>query len=212
MARPSRTILSANDPTFLWKVILRALALVLALVGIAITAWALTHYTGAPNAYADDSDTLGSDPDTYGASDVYFPDLIYLPWTFITLGLSVIWNTANLAVLFSRNRPIYPGANVGCDLILWLALLFTGSWAVIGGTTYFDDYTGQEFGSDGIEGSSFSNSTGTWYQLYNGTLVNETVADCGGFSTCAAEQQFSNTLQHKGVVILVAAAMSLIVL
>lgn len=29
-------------------------------------------------------------------------------------------------MLLSLNRPIAPGANVGCDLLLWLSLLVTG--------------------------------------------------------------------------------------
>lgn len=50
-------------------------------------------------------------------------------------------------MLFSLNRPIAPGANVGCDLLLWLSLLGTGILLVLSaqdniGTYYIydDDY------------------------------------------------------------------------
>jgi len=37
----------------------------------------------------------------------------------LQLGFSLIWNIANIAVLLARKRAIHPGANVGCDLIVW---------------------------------------------------------------------------------------------
>lgn len=48
-------------------------------------------------------------------------------------------------MLLSRNRPIAPGANVGCDLLLWLSLLGTGILLVISaqdniGSKYLSGY------------------------------------------------------------------------
>ena len=39
------------------------------------------------------------------------------------VALSIIWNATNIIVRLSRARPVHPGANVGCDLVLWLAFI-----------------------------------------------------------------------------------------
>ncbi len=215
MARPSRTALYADDRTFLWKAILRFLAILLALVGIATTAWALVNQFHTPDSLNSNSNSNNYYNNNYeNYYDPYY-DFASLPWTFITLGLSVIWNTANLGVLFSRNKPIHPGANVGCDLILWLGLIVTGTAAVIGATGYFY-YIPEEYDNGYNSGDSygtFTNSSGTWYQLPDGTLANQTTAhDCGGFSSCSAAQQYAQSIQRKGIIIAVGAAMSFVVL
>ena len=47
-------------------------------------------------------------------------------WTLlIPLGLSFIWNIANIARRLSAHTPIHPGANVGLDLFIVLAFLIT---------------------------------------------------------------------------------------
>ena len=218
MARPSRTALHADDPTYLWKAILRAIAILFAIVGVGTIAWALINHVARGIITPSDStgDDYGGYDDYYdGGYDSYYTNFATLPWTFITLGLSILWNIANLAVLFFRNKPIHPGANVGCDLVLWLGLCATGSTAVIGALNYFDYYPGSYDDGDNPYDSygTFSNSSGTWYDLPNGSLVNKTVASgCGGFSTCAEERRYEIALQHKGVVIAVGAAMSFMVL
>ena len=78
------------------------------------------------------SDEKTLDSTYYSSSSSY----ILLPWQFIALGLSILWNTANITTLIARNRAIHPGANVACDLLLWLALLVTGFFATIGATNY----------------------------------------------------------------------------
>lgn len=37
--------------------------------------------------------------------------------------LSIMWNLANITTRMCRARPIHPGANVACDLLLWLFLV-----------------------------------------------------------------------------------------
>lgn len=192
MARSSRTAIRENDPTYLWKAILRLLAIVLAIIGIATIGWALTHRQ-VPTAENRDSDYYNS----YSYSGSYFADFLTLPWSFITLGLSIIWNIANLAVLLSRNRPIHPGANVGCDLVLWLALIVTGTAAVFGSADYFYYYPGSY----------------TSYSSYGGSSSSSSGADdCDGFDTCGERDQYVKFLQHKGTVIAVGCAMSFVVL
>ena len=211
MARPSRTALYADDRFFLWKAILRFLAILCALVGVATIGWALAHRLIPEGSNIDPNDTEDYYYDGGFGDDPY--DFVTLPWSFIGLGLSILWNAANLIVLAFRNRPIHPGANVGCDLILWLGLIVTGLAAVSGALNYFAYYPG-EYDNGNNSGDSygtFSNSSGTWYTLPDGSLANQTIAhDCGGFSTCATQQQFESSIRHKGVIIVVGAAMNFI--
>ena len=62
MARPSRSAMYADDATFLWKPILRFLAVLLAIVGIGTTAWAMTSHIHRP---ASDTGTNSSDISYY---------------------------------------------------------------------------------------------------------------------------------------------------
>ena len=188
MALFSRTALYADDPTFLWKAILRSFAILLALVGIGTTAWAISNPSLTTNS------NYSSTPDDY---DYGLQDFITLPWTFITLGLSIIWNITNLAVLSIRKRAIHPGANVACDLVLWLALSTTGAFAVIGAANYIGFYP--YYGSIDAYGND-SAATGQ-DQDSNG---------CDGFTSCAAQSAYEHAWQHKGIVIIVAATMTFI--
>ena len=140
MARPSRTALYANDPTFLWKIILRAFSILIALIGIAAIGWAYSTFIRTP-------DSNGNSPldDYYDDVDESSEDFLALPWSFITLGLSVLWNVTNIAVLLLRNKPILPGANVACDLLLWPLLIATGVIASFDASNYQNFY---DYGSD----------------------------------------------------------------
>ena len=209
MARPSRTAMYADDATFLWKPILRFLAILLATVGIGTVAWAMTSHPSRPDT--DTSSTSGYDyynyVYSYGESDL-------LAWQFIPLGLSVLWNIANIATLLARNRAIHPGANVACDLLLWLGLLVSGGFTSLGATNFlyytaYDDYgygSGSPYG-----GGTYSNGTRYEYTA-NGTTVPVTNSDCDGFTTCAARDGYVKAIQHEGVVIAVGASMAFVVL
>ena len=204
MARPSRSAMYADDATFLWKPILRFLAILLAIIGIGTTAWAMT----TPNHPDSSSSTLDTGYYSYSYST------IFLPWQFIALGLSILWNTANIATLLVRNRAIHPGANVACDLLLWLALLVTGFFATIGATNYLysSDYNDYGYGTDSpYGGGTYSNGTRFEYTS-DGSMVPVTDSQCDGFTTCAARDQYISAVQHRGVVTLVGAAAAFIVL
>ncbi|KAI9706113.1 MAG: hypothetical protein M1836_005519 [Candelina mexicana] len=86
---------------------------------------------------------------------------------FSILGSSIIWNILNFIVLLARNKPIHPGANVGCDLILWIAFVVTGVIAA--------------FGVD--EDLRFEGSFRYYYSYsdYPGARSGET---CPGFDSC----------------------------
>ena len=194
----------ADDATFLWKPILRFLAILIAIIGIVTTAWAMTSH------HHPDSTDETLDSSYYSNSYSY----ILLPWQFIALGLSILWNIANIATLIVRNRAIHPGANVACDLLLWLALLVTGFFATIGATNYlyYSAYNDYGYNSDSpYGGGTYSNGTRYEYTS-DGTIVPVTNSQCDGFTTCAARDQYVSAVQHKGIVILVGAAAAFIVL
>ena len=206
MARPSRSAMYADDGTFLWKAILRFLAILLALVGIGTTAWAMVSHIRGPSSNDNDSYSYGDDDSylSYG----------FLPWQYITLGASVLWNVANISTLVARNRFIHPGANVACDLLLWLGLLITGGIATFGSTNYlyYSAYDGDSYyEGSGYGGGTYSNGT-RWEYTANGTVIVPTTNDCGGFATCAARDQYVSAVQHKGVVVAVGASMAFVVL
>jgi hypothetical protein len=113
-----------DDPTYLWKLILRILSILFGLTAIGLMAWALTH------------DIKILDYSQYG----YDSNRYWLPWILLPLGPSVVWNTANVATLLLKNRPMHPGANVALDLILWLAFLVTATFATIGGAVYVNSF------------------------------------------------------------------------
>lgn len=93
------TIRSQNDPKYLWKLIVRALAILFAAIAIAITG-------------ADNHKDSMADLDTEG--------LLLLG--IIPLAASLLWNLINILVLFLLHKSITPGAIVGCDLILWATI------------------------------------------------------------------------------------------
>ena len=214
MARPSRSAMYADDATFLWKPVLRFLAILLAIVGIGTTAWVMVSRLHRPisTSNTDNSDDYYS----YGYDE--FNSIVFLPWQFITLGLSILRNIANITTLLVRNRAIHPGANVACDLLLWLGLLVTGGFATLGSVNYFyyspdDDYYGSYDRDLGYGGGTYSNGTQFEYTA-NGTMVPVTnsASQCGDFTSCAARDQFVSAVQHRGVVIAVGAAMAFVVL
>ncbi|KIX05181.1 uncharacterized protein Z518_06053 [Rhinocladiella mackenziei CBS 650.93] len=51
-----------------------------------------------------------------------YSEVWYSPESFAFLGLSFIWNIADLATRFSRQHGVHPGAHVGLDLIIWIGL------------------------------------------------------------------------------------------
>ena len=210
MARPSRSAMYADDATFLWKPILRFLAILLAIVGIGTTAWAMTSHITRPNL---NGATDTSDITSYDYYGYYYGDYFLLPWQYISLGLSILWNVANIATLLARNRAIHPGANVACDLLLWLGLMVTGGFATFGATEYlyFNAYEYDYSSGSAYGGGTYANGTQYEYTA-NGTTAPVTDTQCDGFATCAERDRFVGAIHHKGVVIVVGAAMAFVVL
>ncbi|KAF2451953.1 hypothetical protein P171DRAFT_438603 [Karstenula rhodostoma CBS 690.94] len=150
--KTKRQELEEGDAHWKWKVGFRAISIIVGLIGIGCAAWVTAHFT--------DSSYGG-----YSSYYYYFDDGWTLPWTLITFTLAVVWSAACVIVFFARrpNAPMHPGAQVGCDLVLWLAFIVTGTFAVVG--TMSVGY----WGSDGTLG--YSSSSGDYTQARNGTWV-----------------------------------------
>lgn len=188
MARPSRTALYADDTTFLWKAILRLLSIIFALVGVGTIGWAVANRIHGSYKDDDYDDNYSGFSSYYYGSDFY--GIGALPFTLIPLALSILWNIANLTILFARNKPIHPGANVGCDLVLWLGLLVTGIFETFAALGY------------------------SWWSEPSYAYSSSTIDDdpCDPFKSCDAQTEYYDAMMQKGAVVVVGAAMSYLVL
>ncbi|KAI9719743.1 MAG: hypothetical protein M1812_003231 [Candelaria pacifica] len=156
----SRTQIHDADRSWIWKLCFRVAATVFSLIGIGCTAWAVS----ANNHLADTT------------QEAFW----VMVWLLIPLGSSVIWNFINFIVLLARNKPIHPGANVGCDLLLWIAFVVTG---VISSFGVYEDYK--------FEGSFRYYYS---YSQYPGARSSEI---CPGFDSC---DDAGGVLKHRGEV------------
>ena len=104
-------------------------------------------------------------------------------------------------------RPAHPGIAVGIDLILWLAFIVTGMFAVAAllSSEYFasGDYISDPYYSSGYSGHYEQNKQGTWiYHIDNtysgygyGRNASSIERDCTPtFSSCKQQDQYINTL------------------
>jgi hypothetical protein len=189
--RTKREELEAGDAHWKWKIALRAVTIIVGLIGIGCAAWITAHFTDS---------SLGGYSSYYY---YYFDDAWTLPWTIITFTLSVVWSAACVIVFFARpgNAPVHPGAQVGCDLILWLGFIVTAAFALVGTLSVYG------WGSDGSLG--YSSSSGDYTQASNGTWVWTTSSSSSSyygsssrscesgsssFSSCAQQDAFVNAL------------------
>ncbi|KAF2278340.1 uncharacterized protein EI97DRAFT_431582 [Westerdykella ornata] len=176
--------LDAAEELWVWKLGLRALAVLLAVIGIGCMAWV---FATRPR-YDLDRPMIGYD-DSYGV------------WTLVTFTVSAVWCTTCILVLLLRrpNKPVHPGAAVGIDLVLWLSYIPTAMLALYdlldlvrwGSYGYIETY--------GLGGDYKQAPNGTWvwvqdqYDSYYGRN-----RECDGrysaFENCAEQDAFINQL------------------
>ena len=199
-----------SDPTYLWKIVLRISAILLAIASTVLIAWSLSYHPRADRPPPLSLYNINNQEVYY--SEGYSYRLVgTLPWGIIPLSLSIFWNVANLLTCYVRQgRSIHSGANVACDLVLWLGLLATGVIASFGANLLLWEYAvdGHSGKFDGSEYGEYSNQT--YYQKYpNGT---EKIAPCPGFVSCEADKGYTGAVHAKGVVIATGIATTLIVM
>lgn len=192
MIKTKRQELEEGDAHWKWKVGLRAISIIVGLIGIGCAAWITARFNNNYSGYSS-------------SYFYYYFDDELLPYTLVTFVLSVVWSAACVIAFFARrpNAPIHPGAQVGCDLILWLGLAVTGAFAVVGTLSVY--YSG----NDGTLG--YSSSSGEYTQASNGTWVwtpssysssssyysgRSCESSSSSFSSCAAQDAYINALMH----------------
>jgi len=183
-----RAALHDGERYWAWKLALRVTSIVFALISVGCIAWALSPV----NEFSD-----------------YF---YVIPWELIPLGISIIWNVANIIVLFVRKRPIHPGANVGMDLVLWLGLIVTSLFAIIAVIEEVqwtaDNYDSSEVNSLNyiqLPNGTYGYIDGHYAEAPNGTeyFVTGNSSDpiaCGGYDSCAEQYQVVNAHHRLGIV------------
>lgn len=199
----------ARDPTYHWKLVLRIQGILFAFISIVMTAYALRPRLRPRLVDDDNSRSL------YYYS--YFPGLpnnYLLPWQLITLSLSLLWNLSCVIVLFVRKgRYMHPGASVAFDLLLCMGLFVTAFFATLAGSdTLFNsswwDYNYTFANNPNYE--TFPN--GTHYHTYsNGTQIIDD-NPCLPWVDCRAQSGYYNALNRIGVVVLVAVALTCVIL
>ncbi|KAI9816478.1 MAG: hypothetical protein M1827_001610 [Pycnora praestabilis] len=184
----SRAQLQKRDRWHIPKISLRLLATILSIIGLIMFAWAMSNTTPEYTTPYDEAYYL-------------------LPWVFIGLGLSILWNTATLTTYLTLHRPIHPGAHVALDLIIWLALLTTGIIAIFGAISDIQYNVSNININYDLDSSSdlytYPNGT-SYYDTYN--VTSETydttqAPPCAAFAgNCKQQDAAIHAVQHKGVV------------
>ncbi|KAL8758281.1 MAG: hypothetical protein Q9199_001634, partial [Rusavskia elegans] len=121
--------LDQRDRRWIWKLVLRVIAIVVALVAVSCVAWVTDYLRQWIYEHPGDVDRR------------YQSDMFILPWLLFTLCLSALWNSANILILFFHTRPLPPSANIACDGLLLLSLLASGVWLILAATTSIDGTT-----------------------------------------------------------------------
>lgn len=192
--KTKRQELEEGDPHWKWKTGFRAAIIIVGLIGIGCAAYITAAITGDNERAA------------YSFSYYYYDDYL-VPFTLVTFVLSVLWSAVCVIVFFKRrpNSPVHPGAQVGCDLVLWLGFAVTSAFALLGALSIY--YSGAD---------DFSSSSGDYTQANNGTWVwtpdtssssysSSTTRSCSSssysysndFSSCAEKDAFVNAFLHE---------------
>ena len=197
-AVPTETIktrreeLKEGDRHWQWKIVFRAAAIIVGLIGIGCAAWIVAHFTSNSEA-------------TYS---YYFDDEYTIPWTLITFVLSVVWSAVCIVTFFTRKptAPVHPGAQVGVDLVLWLGFLTTGLFAIVGTVSVgswgsdgrIDYYSGDGYYVQG------SDDVWTWHASQSSSYYGEdrpcnSSSRYSSFSSCEEQDAFVNALWKQNV-------------
>ncbi|GAM83167.1 hypothetical protein ANO11243_011530 [Dothideomycetidae sp. 11243] len=165
---------ATNDPQVAWhqdfrtgdrhwiaKIILRAILVLVGIIGIGCAAAVVAKFGGE-----EDSPFYGWDVESF------------ITWTLITFAVSVVWCAICILIFVLRkpHTPVHPGAQVGCDLVLWLAFIATALFAVVAVINVSQFGEGgiiQDYSSNGFYYLDGANNTWIW---------NSTADSSGGVS------------------------------
>lgn len=182
-----RERLDAGDALWQWKIGFRVVLVLLGLIGIGCAAWTVANFGPEKSPYQYEVD-----------------DAWAMPWTLITFGLSLIWSACCILVFFVRrpNAPMHPGAQVGMDLVMWLAFIVTAIFAVYAVSSV------AALGANGRIGDSWTSMDGWYtYSESNNTWIfqapssdyyvtNGFVRDCAKNRTMASYYNYGKTFDN----------------
>ncbi|KAF9739164.1 hypothetical protein PMIN06_002277 [Paraphaeosphaeria minitans] len=185
--------LQEGDAHWKWKVGFRAISIIVGLIGIGCAAWITARYINSNNGYSSSSSSYYY---------YYFDDFL-IPYTLVTFVLSVLWSAACVIAFFASrpNGPIHPGAQVGCDLLLWLGFAVTGAFAVVGTLSVY--YSGSDdYSSSSGEYTQASNGTWVWTSSSYSSSYSSSSRSCESYSSsspssCAAQDAYFNAFMHS---------------
>ncbi|KAI9717698.1 MAG: hypothetical protein M1828_007101 [Chrysothrix sp. TS-e1954] len=187
-----REALKESDRTWLSKLILRLLLTLCCLVAIGLIGWEVSKSISVSSN--SNSEYYGSDADYFGGGSGD-------AWTFVALGLSVIWSFVSISILLIRKRPVHPGFNVAFDLLLSLGLAIAAAAlslnsAYAGYNDYYDGY-GNSYTDessityDGQEAVNSNPQEPYKYSFGNGTTITRRPGGtnylCPSFDSCAQQ-------------------------
>ncbi|KAL8942780.1 MAG: hypothetical protein Q9216_001465 [Gyalolechia sp. 2 TL-2023] len=113
-----------NDKRWVWKIVLRVIGIVVALVGMGCVAWILYKLRRWANAHEEGD---------------YQADEFILPWLLFSFTLSLLYDAANIIIVLSHHSNLLTrAATIACDLLLTLSLLASGIWLTLAATTSID--------------------------------------------------------------------------
>jgi heme/copper-type cytochrome/quinol oxidase subunit 2 len=169
---------------------MRVILVIIGIIGIGCAAWVLVNFGPGKSPYDYERD------DAWG-----------MPWTLITFCLSVVWSFVCILVFFLRrpNAPVHPGAQVGVDLILWLAFIPTALFAIIAVSSVAslgesgrigDDYWRSS--SNGYYTYQASNNTWAWNATASGSYssVYGYTRDCMRNATSYSSYNYGKTFSN----------------
>lgn len=131
--------------------------------------------------------------------------------TYLQFSLSFIWCLANLCVLLVHSRWIHPGANVGCDLFLWLLFIVTSFFSTVG---FLQDLLWSD--SNYNQSDTYTYGATTYAHYPNGTSYEVTPSNqtppCPGYNSCAEKDAVSSARHKRVVVVTVATVLAWLLL
>jgi hypothetical protein len=182
-----REKLNAGDEHWQWKLGLRAILVIIGIIGIGCAAWTLVKFGPGKNPY-----------------DYELDDAWTMPFTLITFCISLAWSLACILVFFMRrpNAPVHPGAQVGMDLVLWLAFIPTAMCAVIAVSSVASmgqsGQLGGLYSSRGYYTFSPENNTWAWNTSASSSYSSSygSTRDCMKNSTSSSRYNYGTTFTN----------------
>ncbi|MCJ1333953.1 hypothetical protein MMC10_010660 [Thelotrema lepadinum] len=120
---------------------------------------------------------------------------------FLPLGLSLIWNLANIIRRMTARTPVHPGANVGLDLIIWglFFIILIITYLAAAGILYLSTHSGELSSYNGSYWYSYVGTDNSGSSSSSTTTCNN--GDCYSYAKRATTVDFSSLKKYGGVAV-----------